>query len=119
MSYQARLIHELVIERVTNDAGTLDDYGQPLASVDQVDVRGLVQPRTTREVADSRSAGVEISTHVAFLPIATALGAGDAIVKGDERFQVQGVRRFEFGRSPHVEADLQLVTAGELVAAGS
>lgn len=107
------LVHPLVIERSAFDPDTLDDYGQPTATTSQIEVRGLVQPRAYREADDSRSAGPELGTHVIFLPLMEVEPA-DVIVKDGRRYAVQGVRRFDFGRIPHLEVDAQLVTAQPL-----
>lgn len=106
-------VHELVIRRTTYDdtPAARDAAGQPTASVDTTDVKGLVQPRRVSEVDDSRSAGSEISDHVVFLPIGTDVIHADAIDWGDSRLQVTGVRRFEFGRLQHLEVDARLVTS--------
>lgn len=106
-------VHDLTIQRTTYDdtpAARTDD-GQPSATVAETEVKGLVQPRRVREVEDSRSAGSEIGDHVVFLPLGTDIIHADAIVWGTSRLQVQGVRRFEFGRLAHLEVDAQLITS--------
>lgn len=119
MSFTSRLIHDLVIEQASFDEGAPDDRGQPALAVSEVDVIGLVQPRSTRELPDSRAAGAELSTHVVFMPIDIDLGPADVIRHDARRYTVQGIRRFEFGRSPHLEVDANLVTSSTAEAVGS
>ena len=75
-------------------------------------MRGLVQPRASgaREVPDTRSAGSEVADHVVFLPIATDLEGADAILHGTRRFNVTGIRRYDYGTLQHLEVDVRLVT---------
>jgi hypothetical protein len=120
VSYAARLIHDLTLVRVPYDAdpGSDDEYGQPPAVPTSSAVRGLVQPKAnTREQADTRSAGAAVADHVIFLPLLD-LSAADHLLRGSERYEIVGIRRFEFGRSPHLEVDARRVT-GALAAAGS
>lgn len=116
MSYAARLVHRLAI--VTTAEGADDDYGHPAdGSVTTEAVRGLVQPRTAREMALLSQNGVPYSDHVIFLPSMRLDGAAyitDADTSGDpidggRRFEVVGVRSFEFGSTPHLEVDVKLV----------
>lgn len=105
MSYAQRLIHELTHVRTARDETALDEYGQPTAGVStSTAVRGLVQPRSVREIVDSRNAGAEIGDHVIFLPLMD-VHSGDHFEWQGDSYQVKGVRRFEFGRSPHLEVD--------------
>lgn len=120
MSFAARLIHELTLVRAPyqDDPMTNDEYNQPVVVPASSTVRGLVQPRpASREQADTRSAGSEVADHVIFLA-PMDLNAADHFVRGDERFEIVGIRRFEFGRSPHLEVDARRVT-GALIATGS
>lgn len=111
------LIHSLVIQRSTH-SGSEDDYGQPGNVVSEVAVKGLVQPRSTREAQDSRSAGTPISTHVIFLPLATTIDEDDAIVHDSRRYQVVGIRHFDFGKLAHLEVDAN-VTGSAVAEVGS
>lgn len=105
MSFASRLIHELVHVRTPHDEGDLDEYGQPTGGTPvSTEVRGLVQPRSVREIVDSRNAGTEIGDHVIFLALMD-VHSGDYFEWQDDRYQVKGVRRFESGRSPHLEVD--------------
>lgn len=118
MSFAARLVHELTHVAVPLDPDVLDDRGQPTAGTPvTTSIRGLVQPRTAREMADSRSAGSEIADHVIFLAPMT-LSAQDHFLYGTDRLDIVGIRRFEYGRTPHLEVDAQRVTPA-LVEAGS
>lgn len=113
MPFAARLIHSLTIVRTTFDdtESARDEYQQPAESTETIEVRGLVQPRSADEIADSRSAGAEIATHVVFLqPI--PLYPADALLWNDtdQRLEITGIRSFLFGRSPHHEVDVRSVT---------
>lgn len=123
MSYAARLVHSLVI--VTPTAGADDDYGHPATGTPTTEaVPGLVQPRTARELALLSQAGPPLTDHVIFLGprqlssasyIADADAAGDPLA-GGRRFEIVGIRSFDFGSSPHLEVDVKLV--GNPVGAG-
>lgn len=111
MSFAARLIHDLTHVRTPRNEGDLDDYGQPEGGTPvETAVRGLVQPRSVREIVDSRNAGAEIGDHVIFLSLMD-VHSGDYFEWNDDRYQVKGVRRFEFGRSPHLEVDTVKIEA--------
>jgi hypothetical protein len=110
VSFSARLVHTLTHIRVPY-SGSDDTYGQPAAATAvEAEVRGLVQPRSIREMEDSRSAGVDIGDHVIFLPLMDVRGA-DAFERAGDRFEVVGVRRFDFGRTPHLEVDARRIDA--------
>lgn len=132
MSFTGRLVHQLAI--VAPDTGDpedvddLDEYGHVVvdASPSVTLVRGLVQPRTAKEVESAEQGGAEISTHVIFLlPRAIPGGAwiADAdtvgVLAGGRRFDITGVRDFAFGRTPHLEVDVKLVGRTEDPALGS
>lgn len=106
-------VHDLTIRRTTYDdsVASRDVDGQPAEVVTTTAVRGLVQPRRAVEIPDHRSAGSEVSDHVVFLPLGTDLVHADAIVWGDRRLQVVGIRPFEYGGLPHLEVDTRLVTS--------
>lgn len=105
------LSHRLAVVTPTFEVvnGETTPTGQ---SVDPVD--GLVQPRSAAEVAALSQAGAEVSTHVVFLEL-RELAAGawisdnPADVAAGHRYDVTGVRRFEFGSAPHLEVDARLV----------
>lgn len=119
MSFSARLIHDLVIERTPRDLDDPDEYGQPTAGEPELtDVKGLVQPKSAREMANTQSAGAEVSDHTIFLA-PMDLDPSDAILYGDRRYQITGIRSFEFGTSPHLEVDAQLIRSDEPVPVGS
>lgn len=132
MSFAGRLVHRLAIVTPAvigdpEDKASLDERGNPVAAPDTVVlVRGLVQPRSATEVAALSQAGAEISDHVVFLlsrriPDGSWIADADAdgVLEGGRRFDITGVRSFEFGRSPHLEVDVQLIGATEGAAVGS
>jgi hypothetical protein len=80
---------------------------------DVVPVDGLVQPRTAQEIAALTQAGAEISTHVIFLDlrdVAPGTWISDTPAGTGQRYDITGVRRFDYGGSPHLEIDARLVT---------
>lgn len=107
----ALLRHRLVIERATD--GALDDYGQPARTYATLaTVRGLVQPKTTREMELVNQAGPVASTHTIYL-LPTDVRAADRIrLDPDDgrRFELDGVRDAA-GQAHHLECDAQLVGA--------
>ena len=120
MSFRARLIHDLAI--VTPTVGVEDDvdeYGQPVEGEPDVDfVSGLIQPKSTREVALISQAGAALSDHTIFLAL-TATVETRSYVRFEpdtgERFEVTGIRTFDFGRSPHLEVDARRIVSEALV----
>lgn len=108
MTFDARLIHTLVVERAT--AGAVDDYGHPARTYATLStVKGLVQPKSYREVALTSQAGAVVSTHTAYLR-PTDIQEADRILYGSARYEVSGVRDAA-GIGHHYEVDLRLVGA--------
>lgn len=126
MSFAALLVHPLAIVSPIYQV-TDDEYGQPSPDTPGVAlVRGMVQPKTAREIALTSQAGAELSDHTIFLlPQRIAAGAwiADAddsgVLSGGRRFDVTGVRSIEFGSVPHLEVDARLVGSTEGPAVGS
>lgn len=117
----SKFIHALVIERIEYDEDDLDEANQPSPQTPtSTSVRGLVQPKATvSEADDYRSAGTQVSDHTIFLPIGTELRHADAILQGERRYNVTGIRRFEYGGLAHLEVDARLVTSTEPLVVGS
>lgn len=126
MSLARRLVHRLALvspagDGDPEDVDDLDAYGDVSTGTPTTELlRGLVQPRTTEEVATMSQAGPEIGDHVIFLlrrhlrPGAVLVDADeDGVLPGGRRFEVVGVRDFAFGRSPHLEVDARLVGSSE------
>lgn len=107
-------IHDLTIVRSTFDGSDLDDYGQPNVSTEEIEVKGLVQPLTVKEQADTRSAGAEVSDHRIFLPLMDNASA-DLIVYDDRQYEVTGIKRFEYGTLAHLEVMARQVTSADSV----
>lgn len=115
MSFGARLIHPLAIVSPT-DAGTVDDYGQPVAGTPITRTfRGLIQPKTADEMPLVSQAGAEYSDHTIYMLPRHLPASGYIRDEPDagRRFDIVGVRSFEFGRSPHLEVDCELVGSTE------
>lgn len=119
MPISDRLIHDLAIVTPTDDVGEeTDEYGQPVAGEPTtVLVSGLIQPKSTREVAQISQGGPALSDHTIFLlPQALSTLAYIRYEPDDgDRYQVVGVRYFNFGRSPHLEVDAKRVLSPALV----
>jgi len=114
MSFRARLVHSLAIvtPAPTTTPPTTDGYGHAIAGAPLVvTCPGLVQPRSAREVELSSQAGAEVSTHVIYLEPRSIHTASWIRFDPDDgrRFDVTGVRRYEFGRTPHIEVDVRMV----------
>ena len=110
-AFGSKLIHRLAIVTPT-DTGALDDYGQPVAGSPDIEyVAGLVQPKTAREVALVSQGGAPFSDHTIFM--ADHVVSGSAYIRDDpdtgRRFDIVGIRSFEYGIAPHLEIDAKLV----------
>ena len=110
-AFGSKLIHRLAIVTPTT-AGTEDDYGHPEEGVPDVEyVDGLVQPKTAREMQLVSQGGVPFSDHTIFM--ADRQITGNAYIRDDpdagRRFEITGIRSFEFGIAPHLEIDARLV----------
>lgn len=122
MSFAGLLVHPLaIVTPAITDPDVVDDYGQPVAGSPTTElVNGMVQPRTHREVLLASQGGAEVGDHVIFLLprringaayIADADGSGE--LEGGRRFEIVGIRSFEFGSVPHLEVDVRLVGSTE------
>lgn len=107
----ALLRHHLVIERAIN--GTEDERGMPAQTWSTLsEVRGLVQPKSARELAQLSQGGPVASDHTGYL-LPTDVKESDRIrFEPDDgrRFEITGVRDAA-GIGHHLELDLNLVTA--------
>ena len=112
MPINDRLIHSLAIVSPTRDAEDIDEYGQPVAGEPIVTtVKGLVQPKSAREIALTSQAGAEVSDHTIFLMPQTLSGAAYIRFEPDtgDRYEISGIRSFEFGKDPHLEVDARRI----------
>ena len=121
MSFASHLVHSLAIVTPTTD-GTLDEHGQPVAGEPIVTlVNGLIQPKSAREVAQANQAGAMIADHVIFLERQTL--SNDAFVRFEpddgDRYEISGIRLYNFGRSPHLEVDARRIASSALAAEAS
>lgn len=112
MSFDDLLIHTLMIKRLAA-TGALDEYNQPvMAETTFATVNGLIQPRSSREVALNSQAGAVIGTHVGFVWPLAGLGT-DCWVEAAEmpgiRYDVLSVPDAA-GQAHHLELALQAVT---------
>ena len=102
-------VHSLVIERAT--AGALDDYGQPSQTwATSSTVRGLVQPKSSREKAQANQAGAVLSEFSIYVPLATDLHAADRVVYDGATYQIDGIEQRAYGGLAHQKADASRVT---------
>lgn len=120
MTFADRMIHELTILRVPLDDTVRDELGQPTeGTLEQITVMGLVQPKTAKEQADYRSAGAQISTDTIYL-LPTTLYGSDVLEDASGRlYDITGIRSLEYGSTPHLEVDAQLITPAPTVPVGS
>jgi hypothetical protein len=122
MTFAGLLVHPLaIVTPTTPDPDDVDEYGHPVAGgPTTVLVSGMVQPKSARELALASQGGAEVSDHTIFLlprqlssaaHIADADGSGE--LAGGRRFEIDGIRSFEFGSVPHLEVDCRLVGSTE------
>lgn len=109
-----RLIHSLTIVTPTDDVGTAtDEYGQPIEGIPTtLNVSGLIQPKSAREIALISQAGAQVSDHIVFLPTGTAIKSASYVryaTDDGDRYEVTGIRDFNFGQDPHLEVDCRRV----------
>lgn len=115
-------VHTISIERATSSA--VDDYNQPVRDYGSIaEVPGLIQPKTTREVALTSQAGAAVGDHTIFLgrrDVTTADRIRD-ITAGDDGplYEVLGVRDLNYGNLAHLEVDAKRVSAPAIAAPGS
>lgn len=117
MSYAGLLVHPLaIVTPAIADPDDVDGYGQPIAGTPTtVLVNGMVQPKTAREIALASQGGTEVGDHTIFLlprKIHAAAYIRDQPDSG-RRFDIVGIRSFEFGSVPHLEVDCRLVGSTE------
>lgn len=114
-----KLIHSLTIERPTFDEDNPDERGQPAATYTVLaEIRGLVQPKTARELALISDAGLalaDVTIHI--LPrdleasdriIRDAAYSAGSLVAGTV-YEIAGIRRFDYGRLRHLEIDARTI----------
>jgi len=119
MSLVSHLIHTPDIARPTFDESDLDDRGQPAVDYALVaTVRGLVLPKTVREIAILSQAGPVLGDHTIHLQ-PTDLAESDridhVIGAGRQSYELTGIRRFDFGSFPHFEVDARRMSADTAV----
>lgn len=113
MSLAALLVHPLaIVTPTTGSPASASDWNQPThGTPETVFVHGLVQPRTAREMALTTQEGAPVSDYTIFL-LPRRL-SGSAYIRDEpdtgRRFEVQGVRSYEYGTTPHLEVDCRLV----------
>jgi hypothetical protein len=112
MAFADRLVHDLTLVKRPVYSGETDDYGQPTpAPVTETAVRGLISPKSSREVPASNQAGAVIADHVAFLPIDIEVEGSDYLTFLAQRYDVVGIRSYRFGIAPHHELEVRLVSS--------
>jgi hypothetical protein len=115
-------IHPLVIERAFGEdddqdsAVDVDEYGQPIAhfDLDFATVKGLIQPKTDRELALASQAGADVGDHTIYMArrdIRTSdrLRAADGSV-----YQIAGIRDHNFGGLAHLAIDARRIQSPAL-----
>ena len=100
------LPHTLTIQRSTD--GAIDDRGVAAQTwADLAEVRGWVQPKSARELAQLSQAGPVTSTHSVYLWL-TDVTAADRLVYDGDTYQVTGIID-EAGVGHHLKLDCRLV----------
>ena len=117
MSFAGLLVHPLaIVTPAVPDTDNVDGYGHPVAGTPTVVlVNGMVQPKTARELALASQGGAEVGDHTIYLlprRISSAAYIRDQPDAG-RRFDIIGIRSFEFGSVPHLEVDVRLVGSTE------
>jgi hypothetical protein len=113
VSFDSLLVHPLAIVSPTAASpASSSDWNQPTVGTPTTElVRGLVQPRTAREMALSTQAGEPVSDYVIFLPSQRL--SQSAYIRDEpdtgRRFEVTGIRSYEYGTVPHLEVDCRLI----------
>jgi len=109
MGIESRYLHTLVVKRLAA-TGTLDEYGQPVtAETTFATVKGLIQPRSAREVALVSQGGAVIGSHVGYTALLAGLTTADWIEHGGVRFDILSIPDAA-GLGHHLELALQAVT---------
>jgi len=109
VSIQSRYLHTLVIKRLAA-TGAVDGYLQPvMAEVTFATVKGLIQPRSAREVALASQAGAVIGQHVGYIDPLPGLSTHDWIERDGVRFDIVSIADAG-GVGHHLELGLQQVT---------
>lgn len=102
-------VHTLTIERAT--AGSVDAYNQPsMTYATSSTVRGLVQPKSSREKEQANQVGATASDYSIYFPNGTNLDEGDRVVYASETYQIDGIERRQYGGLPHIKANARKVT---------
>jgi hypothetical protein len=122
MSFAARLVHTITIERTTlNDTDPDDSYGQPEGATTQLTTKGLIQPKRAEEMVDALSAGAMVADHTIFLQPQLLYGSDVILDTEGQRYRITGIRSYEMGRTPHIEVDAMAISRANdnFVAVGS
>lgn len=118
-------IHTLTIERPfgvdTGDPGIdVDDWGQPVRVYDETfaEIRGLIQPKTAREMDLVSQAGTEVADHTIYMlrrDITTSDRILDTTPGGTgARYEVLGIRDHNYGSLAHMAVDARRVSSPTL-----
>lgn len=103
-------VHTIDVQRATSGAG--DDYNQPgMTWATIATVKGLVEPKSSIEVAQLNQAGATVTDHSIFLPSTTDVREADRLLYQGETYQIEGLERRAYGRLRHLKANARKVTA--------
>ncbi len=108
MSFASLLTHDLTIIHTTYNEASPDAYGQPAMTTSTRSVRGLVQPRSSREIADTRSAGTEAADYRIFMEVQD-IDPADAVTFDGDLYQITGIARRFYGTVPHLTLDARRI----------
>ena len=109
MSFDSLLVHTVTVQTVTYDENSPDERGMPARSVTSVDVAAMVQPKTEREIVNSRSAGAPIGDLTVFMRERT-IKPSDVLIWEGKRLEILGIEDHAYGSVPHLELDVRRIS---------
>jgi hypothetical protein len=118
MSFRGLLRHQLaIVTPGAPDADDLDDAGFPVMGAPSVVLcKGLIQPRDAHEVLAPMNEGISVSDFMIFLEMQPLSAAAyitwaddNGPITGAQRYQINGIQPFPYGRDPHLEVLATLI----------
>lgn len=109
MSFDGRLVHTLVVKHLV-PSGDLDAHGAKISTEETFaeDVRALIQPMTTQEVALVDDGGAVASTHIGYMRPLAGLTTAMWIEHAGVRYDITGIPDAA-GLGHHLELPLRAV----------
>jgi hypothetical protein len=108
MSISSRYRHTLVVKRDVATAA-FDALGNPVtAEFTVATVKGLIQPRTAKEVAQLSQAGPVVSDYICYMALLTGLETDCWIEYGSDRYDILSMPDAA-GLGHHLELAVRMV----------